>query len=108
VDAVPSFREMETPVCFVGHTHVPGCFCEMARSAERLEPGMTEIAAGTKYILNPGSVGQPRDGDPRTAFGIYDDEKRTFELVRLDYDNEKAAQKIRKAGLPAYLADRLL
>jgi diadenosine tetraphosphatase ApaH/serine/threonine PP2A family protein phosphatase len=58
--------------------------------------------------LNPGSIGQPRDRDPRLSFGIFDGENKTFEIVRLPYDNEKAAQKIRKAGLPAFLADRLL
>ncbi len=106
--AQPSFQTMETPVCFVGHTHVPCCFCESRQTAEVLAPGVRKLEAKERYILNPGSVGQPRDSDPRLAFGIYDDEQYTFEIVRLPYNNVKAADKIRKAGLPAYLADRLL
>ncbi len=107
-DAAPSFQSMENDVCFVGHTHVPCCFCLSRKSTEYLAPGVTELAAGERYILNPGSVGQPRDRDPRLAFGIYDDTAKTFEIIRLEYDNQKAAEKIRKAGLPRYLADRLL
>ena len=107
-DASHSFRAFKGWICFVGHTHVPGCFCEHARSATYLKPGVMELSNSERYILNPGSVGQPRDYDPRLSFGIFDDEKKTFEIVRLEYDNQAAAQKIRKAGLPAYLADRLL
>ncbi len=107
-DAAPSFKKMSGPICFVGHTHVPRCFCETEKSASYLKPGIVSLKKGERYILNPGSVGQPRDKDPRLSFGIFDDEKQTFEVIRLEYDNQKAAQKIRKAGLPAYLADRLL
>lgn len=107
-DAETSFKELTTPVCFVGHTHVPSCFCEGKHSAERLVPGVLTLEKGERYILNPGSVGQPRDRDPRLAFGLYDEEKSAFEIIRLAYDNVKAANKIRKAGLPRYLADRLV
>lgn len=107
-DTVPSFKKMEGSICFVGHTHVPSCFCENARTAAYLKPGVLSLKKGERYILNPGSVGQPRDKDPRLSFGIFDDEKQTFEIVRLPYNNQKAAGKIRKAGLPTYLADRLL
>jgi len=107
-DAAPSFRSMDNSLCFVGHTHVPSCFCEGRRSVKHLLPGVITLEKGERYILNPGSIGQPRDRDPRLAFGIFDDVEQTFEIVRLGYDNHKAAEKIRKAGLPAYLADRLL
>jgi len=107
-DTGSSFKAMENDVCFVGHTHVPCCFCLSKKSAEYLKSGTVNLKIGDRYILNPGSVGQPRDRDPRLAYGIYDDQKRTFEIFRLDYKNEKAAEKIRKAGLPRYLADRLL
>lgn|SRR3989338_4826518 len=107
-DAGPSFRQMRTNVCFVGHTHVPACFCEEKKSMEYLAPGLRKIETGERLILNPGSIGQPRDRDPRLSFGIYDPEAPSFELVRLNYDNHKAAGKIRKAGLPSFLADRLL
>ena len=106
--ARPSFKVLETPVCFVGHTHIPSCFCEKAKSAEYLPAGVFRFPKGERVILNPGSIGQPRDHDPRLAFGIFDSEERTFEVVRLPYDNQKAAEKIRRAGLPRYLADRLL
>lgn len=107
-DARSSFRSFETPICFVGHTHVPSLFTESAETATYLTPGNYRLKREERYIVNPGSVGQPRDRDPRLAFGIFDDEDWTFELVRLEYDNQKAASKIRKAGLPAFLADRLL
>lgn len=107
-DARPSFRAFETPVCFVGHTHIPSVFIESRESAAYLTPGRYALDRRERYLLNPGSVGQPRDRDPRLAFGIFDDSDWTFELIRLKYDNEKAATKIRKAGLPAFLADRLL
>lgn len=107
-DAGPSFRQMQTPVCFVGHTHVPACFCEQKRSMEYLRPGLRKIEKNERVILNPGSIGQPRDRDPRLSFGIYNSDTPSFEIVRLNYDNHKAAGKIRKAGLPSFLADRLL
>jgi diadenosine tetraphosphatase ApaH/serine/threonine PP2A family protein phosphatase len=72
-----------------------------------LNPGIMKVGKG-RMLLNPGSVGQPRDGDPRLSYGIYDDQKNTFEIVRLEYNNQKAAAKIREAGLPGFLADRLL
>jgi len=107
-DAKSSFQKFEHSVCFVGHTHVPCCFCESAKSVEYLRPGVLNLKKGERYILNPGSVGQPRDRDPRLSYGIFDEDKQTFEIFRLEYDNEKAATKIRNAGLPQYLADRLL
>lgn len=107
-DARPSFRALETPICFVGHTHLPSLFTESTESARYLSPGSYELKKGERYILNPGSIGQPRDQDPRLAFGIFDDETWAFELVRLKYDNEKAARKIQEAGLPLFLAARLL
>ena len=107
-DARPSFHAFETPLCFVGHTHVPTLFSEARESVVYLLPGVYELERKEHYLLNPGSVGQPRDRDPRLSFGIFDDQKWTFELIRLRYDNRKAADKIRKAGLPVFLADRLL
>lgn len=107
-DARPSFGAFKTPICFVGHTHVPSIFIESTESANYLPPGSYGLKRDERYILNPGSVGQPRDQDSRLAFGIFDDETWTFELVRLKYDNQKAAQKIREAGLPLFLAARLL
>lgn len=107
-DAESAFDAFDHEVCFVGHTHVPACFCLQERSASYLAPGILKLDPGKRYLFNPGSAGQPRDRDHRLSFGIYDDSKKTFEIIRLDYDASKAAAKIRKAGLPPYLADRLL
>lgn len=107
-DARPSFHSFETALCFVGHTHIPSIINEAAESVRYLRPGLCELEPNERYILNPGSVGQPRDHDPRLSFAIFDDKKWTFELIRLEYDNQKAAAKIREAGLPEYLARRLL
>ena len=107
-EARPAFRAFQTPLCFIGHTHVPTRFVESSRSAEYLPPGKYQLERGERYILNPGAIGQPRDRDPRLAFGIFDEDDWTFEVVRLQYDNQKAAGKIRDAGLPVHLAARLL
>ena len=107
-DARFSFHSFETPLCFVGHTHIPSIFEEATETVRSLKPGQYELARNERYILNPGSVGQPRDRDPRLSFAIFDDKKWIFEIVRLEYDNVTAAEKIRRAGLPTHLADRLL
>ena len=107
-DARESFSVMTETVCFVGHTHVPCAICEGKRRTEYLHAGIIKIESGVRTILNPGSVGQPRDRDPRLSYGIYDDKERTFEIIRLEYDNQKAARKIIAAGLPEYLGERLL
>ena len=107
-DAWPAFHAFETALCFVGHTHVPSLFRESAERVQYLTPGVYEIERNEHCILNPGSIGQPRDGDKRLSFGIFDDKAWTFEIVRLEYENEEAARKIREAGLPRALADKLL
>lgn len=107
-DARSSFRLLENSIGFVGHTHSPCCFAEKSCSAQYLYPGILTLDRKERYILNPGSVGQPRDADKRLSFGVFDSDKWTFEIVRLEYDAKKAAEKIRKANLPASLAERLL
>lgn len=107
-DAGLTFAKMKNNLCFVGHSHVPCVFSESERKAMPLRPGVFPIKKTGRYVLNPGAVGQPRDGDPRLSFGILDEARYHFELIRLSYPNDKAAAKIRKAGLPGFLADRLL
>jgi len=107
-DADKAFRYLETPICFVGHTHRPALFTEGESEGLYLKPGKIMLKKDKRYIINVGSVGQPRDGDRRLAFGIFDTEEYSIEVVRLTYDNQKAATKIKKAGLPEYLAKRLL
>ena len=101
-----SFSYQFTQVCFYGHTHVPRIFEK--DDAVRASRGSDVILArGTKYFVNVGSVGQPRDGDWRAAYAIYDVEAHSISIRRLEYDIETAQKKILEAGLPTLLADRL-
>jgi predicted phosphodiesterase len=104
--AAASFTYQNTPVCFFGHTHVPVAFIRDSvvrggtYSKFRVEPGR-------KYFVNVGAVGQPRDGNPKAAYVIYDMDEGSIELRRLDYDIPGAQKKILDAGLPPRLAERL-
>jgi diadenosine tetraphosphatase ApaH/serine/threonine PP2A family protein phosphatase len=69
--------------------------------------GRMLLRDGSKYLLNPGAVGQPRDGDPRAAFGLVDTGMRSVEIVRVDYPFAETQNKVLKAGLPEVLAQRL-
>jgi predicted phosphodiesterase len=107
--AEETFRILETNICFAGHTHVAGIFIK--DKTERIhyrEEGFIDISPENKYIINAGSVGQPRDGDPRASYCIYDTDKKEVQIKRVDYDIEAARKKIIDAGLPKYLGDRLL
>ncbi len=104
--AAASFTYQNTSVCFFGHTHVPVAFIR-----DSVVRGGTyskfKIEPGRKYFINVGSVGQPRDGNPKAAYVVYDLDEATVELRRLDYDIPAAQSKIRAAGLPERLAERL-
>jgi len=104
-----SFRAMTTPVAFLGHSHVPITFLEHEGDESVTYTHSTEIDLGpaAKAIVNVGSVGQPRDDNPRACYAVYDSEARTIELRRIEYDIESAQDKIRDAGLPDILAVRL-
>jgi len=98
--------------CFVGHSHLPVCFLTKEPLSHVEEGVVTEeksvhIPQGVKAVLNPGSVGQPRDQDIRASCGIYDDQKRTFRLMRVHYEIEAVQKKMIKADLPEFLALRL-
>ena len=93
------FDHFDTMFCFVGHTHIP------AVVADRL--GVFRVRAGSRYIINVGSIGQPRDNDPRLGFVVFDTETLSHELVRVRYDVEGAAARILADGLPKDLASRL-
>ena len=106
MDAAASFTYQTTPVCFHGHTHVPVAFTEgLDITSDFYET--VKVERNKRYFVNVGSVGQPRDGDPRAAYAIYDTANVTIKLHRLDYDLERTQGKIRDAGLPERLADRL-
>jgi len=104
---IPSFSLMDTPVCFIGHTHIPGIFVQAEGKKYYLDATNMEIKDGYKYIVNVGSVGQPRDSNSMASFCIYDTQSRTIELRRLPYDVNEAQRKIFDAGLPVNLAYRL-
>ncbi|MFN2614146.1 MAG: metallophosphoesterase [Actinomycetota bacterium] len=104
-----SFEAEDFSLCFFGHTHMPTMFereDEGTRGRVLAEGEPVEIRDG-RYMLNPGSVGQPRDSDPRASFMLYDDVARTAVVHRVAYDIARAQQKIRDAGLPPVLAERL-
>ena len=101
-----NFNYQTTAVCFYGHTHIPIAF----EKGDDIRSGLysrIKIKMGRKYFINVGSVGQPRDGDPRAAYCIFDMVNNMIELRRLDYDIEATQAKIRAAGLPEKVATRL-
>ena len=104
--AAASFPYQNTQMCFFGHTHVPVAFMR-----DTVVRGGTyskfKVDPSKKYFINVGAVGQPRDNNPKCAYVLYDMDASTIELRRLDYDIETAQRKIREAGLPERLAERL-
>ena len=100
------FRLFETPLCLVGHSHLPFA-CDEAGGVTPLGAGATLALGGERVIVNPGSVGQPRDGDPRAAYAVYDSEARTVAHRRVAYNIERTQMKMAAAGLPDSLAARL-
>lgn len=106
LEADANFSYQTSTVCFFGHTHVPLAF----EKAETIRFGLytkIRIGVGKKYFINVGSVGQPRDGDPRAAYVLYDMVNNLVELRRVNYDIKSAQKRIIEAGLPARLATRL-
>ncbi len=95
-------------ICFIGHTHVPAVWCSDGSEREIAKDGDSmPLDSALRYIVNVGSVGQPRDRDSRSCYVIYDDEARSVVFRRVEYDIESAAKRIVDAGLPEYLALRL-
>ena len=107
MDAAASFIYQTTPVCFHGHTHVPIAFTEGLDISNGVFYEAVKVEQNKRYFINVGSVGQPRDGDPRAAYAIYDTKEAVVELHRIDYDLETTQEKILSAGLPERLAERL-
>lgn len=104
-----SLRALETPHGLHGHTHIPVAYCEEDGSIETISPGDgSRLAlAGRRGLLNPGSVGQPRDQDPRAAYAFYESGANWVEYRRVEYDVAGAQSDILAAGLPPLLANRL-
>lgn len=103
-----NFACQKRQLCFIGHTHVPEIFVEQ-RGQFSSEPWNEPLSVrmGNKYIINVGSVGQPRDGDPAAAYCLFDTEKKQVAIKRVAYDVRKTQRKMRRAGLPPFLSSRL-
>jgi len=113
-DADENFVLAGKPLTFFGHSHFPVVFCNdgrdssfQATSYEFDEFIAVKCEPGKKLLVNPGSVGQPRDGDPRASFAIWDADHGRIEFYRVEYDVKSTQRKMRDADLPAYLIDRL-
>jgi len=105
-DAELNFKSFRQSLGFVGHSHKPVVFSSGAIVDWSICSDVC-LKKNERYIINVGSVGQPRDGDPRASFAIYDQEAETVQIRRVAYDVALTQDKIRRAGLPAMLADRL-
>jgi predicted phosphodiesterase len=111
IEALNIFRQTTYPLCFFGHSHFPVIF---ALSPDAITTILTvapsfrfKLKPGVRYLINPGSIGQPRDGNPLASFAMYDSRTRVVTIHRIEYQVEVAQSKILKAGLPRPLADRL-
>ncbi len=98
-DLEAAFRSFTEQICFIGHSHFPGIFSEDG-------PAKT-VSRALRHVVNVGSIGQPRDGNSRLSFGIFDSEHWHYRNIRSEYPVRTAAEKILQAGLPRALADRL-
>lgn len=111
-DGLQVFADFATRLCFIGHSHVPGVWSVGSGGPdhrERLETpeARVHLDDGRRYLVNVGSVGQPRDRDARACYAIWDRDARAVTIRRVPYDHRAAAGKILAAGLPRALADRL-
>ena len=102
-----SFAFLKTPAGFFGHSHVPTAFCRLFQKVVLCQLHELKVEDDTSFLVNPGSVGQPRDGDPRAAFAVYDTATGIIAGRRVAYDVERAQAKIRDAGLPPIIWERL-
>ena len=115
LQAVPALEQQTISLVFFGHTHHQGGFLLADGAVRPIHSSVAEeagaltlpIEEGVRYLINPGSVGQPRDGDWRAAFAILDQEKRQVEYYRVRYDVRKTQDKMQKADLPELLIARL-
>jgi len=106
--AARTFSCLEEQVCFVGHTHKAGIFIQNREKISLTQEKLLKLKKDLRYIVNVGSVGQPRDGDCKASFCVYDDVDSSVEFRRVPYDARRARQKIIDCGLPKILGDRLL
>jgi predicted phosphodiesterase len=102
-DARQEFKHFQQSVCFIGHSHFPVVFSKKGYTRK----SKVNLDNSNRYIVNVGSTGQPRDGDSRACFCLYDRQNSKIEYVRIEYDIKSTREKIVDAGLPMFLADRL-
>lgn len=110
MDALNCFQHLpdsKIQICFYGHTHIPAIFSSHGPSYDSIGMGRHILSARNRYFINPGAVGQPRDGDPRASFAIFDAEEMSVEMIRVEYDLESAMRAVIETGLSHFLADRL-
>ncbi|MCX7944936.1 MAG: metallophosphatase family protein [Deltaproteobacteria bacterium] len=103
---IPYFEQLK-PLTLIGHSHLFKTFAYIENEVNDVLAQKFGLRKNYKYIISAGSVGQPRDYDPRAGYGIYNTEMRTFEIKRVEYNIEKAASKITSSGLPNAFAKRL-
>lgn len=103
-DAHAEMQSFNQPLCFIGHSHVPIVYSEK----DAIKDTYVRFKKQHKYIINVGSVGQPRDGNYKVCYALYDKNNHSLDYIRLDYDVQATYSKILKEGLPAFLAERLL
>jgi predicted phosphodiesterase len=108
LEADEAFYARDFHVCFVGHTHVPACFSFKRGAVDFSAAETLRLDPADRYIINPGSVGQPRDYDPRASCIVFDSDAGTIDLHRCEYDVEAEVEDFFAAGLPRYLGERLL
>jgi len=106
--SLKTFSKMHNSICFIGHTHIPQIFCLEEGEVWIKSDLNIKLSKNVKYICNIGSVGQPRDGNPQSAYCIYDTKKKLVEIKRISYNIPQAEYKIRKAELPVFFAKRLV
>ena len=109
-EAVESLKFMKTSIGFFGHTHFPVIYFQRNNKLNAIplnSDKRIKLDPNTRYLINPGSIGQPRDKNPRSSFIVYDSDKREIIFSRFEYNIKRAQKKIRAAGLPELLASRL-
>ncbi len=108
-DAKWQFNHFDQDICFLGHSHKPSLFyLDDQKSVKAVEvESKIELRPDCRHIVNVGSVGQPRDGDPRSCYVVFDSAARSIEFRRVEYDVSAAQQKMAAAELPSFLVDRL-
>lgn len=105
--AAETFKLLKTRICFIGHSHLPAIFIKEGEDCRYNVENNVSTKDAQSYIVNAGSVGQPRDGSPKASYAVYDSGAGQLQIKRVAYDIQSAQDKIIKAGLPRILAERL-